>query len=92
MEHRMPITLSRFFGIIISMYYHDIDPHPHFYVHYEKQKAVVDIQTFSILKGKLSPRVHGLVVEWASQYQAELLKNWDLIKNNSPLEKIKPLE
>lgn len=92
MEHKMPITISRFFGIIISMYYNDPSPPPHFYVHYEKQKAILDIQTFSILKGKLSPRVHGLVVEWASQFQADLLKNWDLALKNAPLEKIKPLE
>jgi hypothetical protein len=92
MEHKRPVTISRFFGIIISMYYNDPNPPPHFYVHYEKQKAVIDIQTLSILRGKLTPRVHGLVIEWASQYQTYLFKNWELSLQNAPLEKIKPLE
>ncbi len=88
----MPITLSRFFGIIISMYYHDPAPPPHFYVHYEKQKAVLAIETLEILRGQLSPRVRGLVIEWASQYQTALWKNWELAQQNAPLLKIKPLE
>ena len=92
MEHKMPITLSRFFGIIISMYYNDPAPPPHFYVHYENQKAILDIKTFAILKGTLSPRVLGLVVEWAARYQNDLFKNWELVQKNAPLQKIKPLE
>lgn len=92
MEHKMPITLSRFFGIIISMYYNDPSPPPHFYVHYENQKAILDIKTFAILKGTLSPRVLGLVVEWAARYQNDLFKNWELVQKNAPLQKINPLE
>jgi len=91
-EHKMPITLSRFFGIIISMYYNDPSPPPRFYVHYENQKAALAIETFAILKGKLSPRVRGLVVEWATRYQPELFENWELAQKNAPLQKIKPLE
>ena len=33
-----------------------------------------------------------VVIEWASQYQQDLLRNWDLAKNSMPPEKISPLE
>ncbi|MEH1792755.1 DUF4160 domain-containing protein [Nostoc sp.] len=42
--------ISRFFGIIITMYYNDHPP-PHFHVRYNNQKAIVSIQTVEILEG-----------------------------------------
>ncbi|MEP6543818.1 DUF4160 domain-containing protein [Microcoleus vaginatus GB1-A2] len=48
--------LSRFLGIIITMYYNDHPP-PHFHARYNQQKAIIDIETLSILEGKLSPRI-----------------------------------
>ena len=83
--------ISRFFGIIVSMYYNDHNP-PHFHVRYGAQKAIISIQSLSILEGKLSARVLGIVVEWAALHQTELLKNWQLARKNLPLEKILPLE
>ena len=46
--------ISRFFGIIIAMYYNDHPP-PHFHVRYGQQKAIIGIQSLAILEGKLSP-------------------------------------
>jgi hypothetical protein len=83
--------ISRFFGIIIAMYYNDHPP-PHFHVRYGQQKAIIEIQSLSILEGKLSPRVLGLIIEWASSHQAELLQNWELARQQEPLELIQPLE
>ncbi|NJL22920.1 MAG: DUF4160 domain-containing protein [Leptolyngbyaceae cyanobacterium SM1_3_5] len=83
--------ISRFFGIIIAMYYNDHPP-PHFHVRYGQQKAIIDIQSLSVLEGKLSPRVLGFVVEWAASHQAELLQNWELARQQEPLESIQPLE
>jgi len=83
--------LARFFGMIISMYYNDHPP-PHFHVRYGTQKAIIDIETLSLLAGELSPRVRGMVIEWATLHQTELLQNWDLARQNMPLEKIIPLE
>jgi hypothetical protein len=54
--------ISRFFGIVITMYY-DEHPPPHFHVRYGGQKALVAISTLSLLRGELSPRVFGMVVE-----------------------------
>jgi Domain of unknown function (DUF4160) len=83
--------ISRFFGIIISMYYNDHPP-PHFHVRYGQQKAIVSIQDLSILEGKLSSRVWNLVLDWASLHQAELMENWNFARQNIPLDGIEPLE
>ncbi len=83
--------ISRFFGIIIAMYYNDHSP-PHFHVRYGQQKAIIEIQSLKILEGKLSSRVLGLVIEWASVHQAKLLQNWELARQQEPLESVQPLE
>ena len=83
--------ISRFLGIIITMYYNDHPP-PHFHVRYNQQKAIIDIETLSILEGKLSPRILGLVIEWAALHQTELIQNWQLARLQVPLEPITPLE
>ena len=44
--------ISRFFGIIIRMYYRDHMP-PHFHAHYGEYQAEITIETLEMLKGKL---------------------------------------
>jgi hypothetical protein len=44
-------------------------PPPHFHVRYAEQKATVVIESLTILEGQLSPRVLGLVVEWAALHR-----------------------
>lgn len=63
--------LSRFYGIVIRMYYGDHPP-PHFHAIYEGSKAVVDIETLAFLEGQLPPRARALVIEWATLHQKEL--------------------
>jgi hypothetical protein len=83
--------ISRFLGIIITMYYNDHPP-PHFHVRYNQQKAIIEIDTLSILEGNLSSRVQKLVEEWAIQHKEELKNNWQLARLNRSLNPIKPLE
>jgi hypothetical protein len=83
--------ISRFFGIIITMYYSDHQP-PHFHVRYGDSKAQITIETISILNGTLPPRVFGLVAEWALAHQNELREDWRLIQNEAMPNKIDPLE
>lgn len=73
------------------MYYNDHPP-PHFHVRYNQQKAIIEIETLSIIQGKLTPRILGLVIEWAAIHKAELLANWQRARQQNPLEKIEPLE
>ena len=83
--------ICRFLGIIIAMYYNDHSP-PHFHARYGEAKAEIEIQTFTVLAGKLPPRALGLVIEWASQHQEELLMDWELARQHQQLKAIKPLE
>jgi len=83
--------ISRFFGIIISMYYNDHPP-PHFHARYGEHKALVAIESLTLLRGSLPPRVLGLVVEWARLHQADLLEDWRLARDQEPLNKLAPLE
>jgi hypothetical protein len=83
--------VSRFFGIIILIYYNDHPP-PHFHVRYGGQRAILDMRTLAILEGNLTPRVLGLVVEWASMHRDELSEDWERARRQEPLEKIAPLE
>lgn len=83
--------ISRFFGIVIGMFYNDHSP-PHFHVRYGDQKAMVAIETLSLLEGRLAPRTLGLVMEWASLHRQELLEDWELARGQAPLKTIPPLE
>lgn len=83
--------VSRFFGIVIAMYYNDHEP-AHFPVRYGERKAVIDIETLGVLRGMLTPRSLSLVVDWAAQHREELMANWLRARNQEPLAKIAPLE
>ena len=82
--------ISRFFGIIIAMYYNDHAP-PHFHVRYGNERALVGVECLQVLRGRLSPRALGLVMEWAAMHQAELNADWRLARAQAPLKPIEPL-
>ena len=82
--------ICRFYGIIIAMFYDEHNP-PHFHARYGGDKVVIDIRSLSVLEGRLPGRALGLVVEWASQHQAELLENWELARKERTPRKIQPL-
>jgi hypothetical protein len=82
--------LSRFLGIVIRMFFSDHNP-PHFHVVYNDHEAQFSIENLKILEGNLPPRIHGLVIEWASMYQKELMDNWKKVQDEKPVKKIKPL-
>ena len=82
--------ISRFYGIIIRMYFQDHNP-PHFHAEYQGMKAEYSIETLEVLAGKIPLRAHSLVLEWASINRKELLKNWERAKVPSQMKKIQPL-
>jgi hypothetical protein len=83
--------ISRFYGIIVAMFFGDHNP-PHFLARYGAEKVAIEIETLRILEGHLPPRALGLVIEWASQHKKELMQNWELAKNNQAPIKIEPLK
>ena len=83
--------VSRFFGIVIYMYYNDHAP-PHFHAEYGEYEAVYTIETLEIMRGSLPRRAHSMVVEWAILHRNELRDNWNLAVQMQALQKIEPLE
>ena len=82
--------LSRFYGIVIKMYFDDHDP-PHFHAEYADGEAVISIETLAVIAGQLRPRALGLVAEWAALHQEDLRKAWAKAKSLESTEKIAPL-
>ncbi len=82
--------ISRFYGIVIKMYFDDHHP-PHFHAEYGESQAVVNIETLAVIAGYLPPRAMGLMTEWASLHQQELRAAWDKAKNLEPVGQIEPL-
>lgn len=83
--------ISRFYGIIIRMYYNDHNL-PHFHVIYQEDEALVDIKTLEILQGHLPKRAKTLAIEWAIEHRDELITNWQKASDREPLDKIEPLD
>jgi hypothetical protein len=82
--------ISRFFGIVIGMFFNDHAP-PHFHAMYDEYEAVIRIDTLERMSGQLPPRALAMVLEWAHQHRAELLENWELARSGKALRKIEPL-
>ena len=82
--------VSRFFGMVIAMYFDDHPP-PHFHVVSGDERAQVRIDPPGLMNGGLSPRALALVVEWAALHRAELMANWDRVQARQPATKIDPL-
>lgn len=69
-------TISRFYGIVIRMYYNDHAP-PHFHAGYGDNELLVGISPIRILEGDAPGRVQSMVLEWAALHQQDLQKNWE---------------
>ncbi len=85
------MRISRFFGIVIKMFFDDHNP-PHFHAEYGDSAALIDIRNLSVFSGRLPPRAMGLVIEWATLHQQELLADWERARAQQELQRIAPLE
>nr|VFK20373.1 MAG: protein of unknown function (DUF4160) [Candidatus Kentron sp. LPFa]VFK34677.1 MAG: protein of unknown function (DUF4160) [Candidatus Kentron sp. LPFa] len=82
--------ISRFFGIIIRMFYDEHNP-PHLHAEYAGGKAIFDFQGNTI-KGDLKSRTATkLVREWIDMHISELGDDWKLAGRNQQLNRIEPL-
>lgn len=84
-------AISRFFGIVIAMYFDDHNP-PHFHARYQEHEATVSIESLAVLEGSLPARALRLVLGWAALHQAELARNWERARRGVLLEAISPLK
>ncbi len=84
-------TISRFFGILVRMYYADHAP-SHFHAHYGEHSAQIAIDSLEVLGGELPSRALGLILEWAVAHRQELRDDWARAQRREPLVPIAPLE
>ena len=73
-------TISRFFGIIIRMYFLQSEHNPpHIHVIYQEETFSLTIKDLRIIDGEAnpSPRLLAMVKEWVLLHQNELLKMWE---------------
>lgn len=84
--------LSRFYGIVIRMYFNDTGQHslPHFHVSYADAEAVYLLDG-TLIDGELPPKQDKLVVAWAALHEQELEENWRLATTTGECYRIAPL-
>jgi hypothetical protein len=83
--------ISRFFGIIIRMFFKDHAP-PHFHVEFGEFKAFIAIKDQNLMEGYLPDKKFKLVLAWALIHEEELLQNFSELNSNQPKwRKIDPL-
>ena len=86
--------ISRFFGIIIRMYWEANAPHhrSHFHAYYQDEVAIYSIDSIELIAGSLPRRQRRLVEAWAELHQQELMDDWHRLQaGQSPLP-VQPLE
>lgn len=83
--------ISRFLGIIIQMFIDDHNP-PHFHAVYNEFEAEIIIYESHLLNGNLPPQILRKVLYWADLHRDELMQNWENLRAQKPIFKIKPLE
>ncbi len=83
--------LSRFFGIVVRMFYSDHEP-AHFHAIYGEYEALIEVETLALFRGSLPRRALALVLEWAALHRAELRDDWQRARKGETLKEIEPLD
>lgn len=84
----MPV-LSRFYGIVIRMYFLQKEHNPpHIHAIYNDDVAAIDFITGNVLEGYLPPKALAMVQEWTHLHKDELKEIWETqdFKSIPPLE------
>ena len=87
-------TISFFYGIIVRMFFRDIDRHnlPHIHAEYQGEFAVFSIESGEILAGSIPRPKAKLVDAWIEIHRDELLADWQLAANGQNIFRIKGLD
>ncbi len=83
-------TISEFYGIKIMMWTHERHG-AHFHVRYAEYKAQISIRDGRVLRGGLPPRAYHLVLQWFALHRAELVENWNRVRQGESPRRIQPL-
>jgi len=82
--------ISRFFGIVIRMFFGDHSP-PHFHAEYQGKKAYFSIKTGEVIAGRFPKNQAKIVTAWAILHKKELMDNWNALLADKEFKKIDPL-
>ena len=82
--------ISRFYGIIIRMFYNEHNP-PHFHAEYGEYRIVLNLND-EVVNGFMPKRALKLIFEWTELHKDELLKNWEKCQTEDTPNKIEPLK
>lgn len=84
--------LSRFYGIIIKMYFNDTSQHhkPHIHAFYGDYEAVIAIDG-QMLAGSMPTKQLKIINGWLAIYEEQVYEAWNHAVRNEHFEKINPL-
>ena len=84
----MPV-ISRFYGIVIKMYFLQSEHNPpHIHAIYNEDVVAIDFMTGKIIEGYLPPKALNMVIEWIELNKYSLQEIWD----TQEFKKLPPLE
>jgi hypothetical protein len=83
--------ISRFFGIVIRMFWRDHAP-PRFHAEYGSSECAINLLTLEVISGSFPRRALALTLEWAAEHREALMEDWNLCVTKQTPRKIPPLE
>ena len=85
--------ISRFFGIVIRMFYFDAKQHhtPHLHAYYAEHVAVFSLPEGERLEGHLPRRQRRLVEAWIEIHHEELMQCWERASHGQEPPSVDPL-
>ena len=85
--------ISRFYGIIIKMFFNDTSQHnkPHVHAVYGEYQAVISIDG-ELLTGSIPYKQLKIIDGWLVLHEDELYKAWNRAVRGETIDKIKPLQ
>lgn len=88
----MPIV-SQFYGIIISMFFHDTAKHhlPHIHVQYTEYRAAFDLNG-NMLSGDMPSKQKKLIEAWIEMRKEDLTTLWNILQKGNNGFSIEPLK
>ncbi|MFV2068804.1 MAG: DUF4160 domain-containing protein [Pirellulales bacterium] len=77
-------------GSLSGCNYRDHAP-PHFHAEYGEHEISIEIET-GMVEGRFPRRALSAVLDWYSLHREELARDWELAREERPLNRIEPLE
>ena len=84
-------TISRFYGVVIAMFFDD-HGYPHFHARRAEGQAKVRIDILEVIESTMPRRQMRFVLAWAELHQDELRENWRRAREGETLLEIEPLK